>query len=327
MTMTMSIEKNSSYLDKPVDATPQQPQPSSTTMNYMGGNPLSTGVQFGLAGAAGGLGYAALQRAVRLHAGNESQVDILKPMLIGTLIGSTLGLAGSLTSRKPSPKTWFDLSEQLRAGGFQYPMYKTFSTADEPLEKQGFVLTTGTIIALIFAAMSARGAGDQLGQASVAAQTGNKRKALLHGLGAAGEVAMAYPGVGILGRAGQTALRTGKGGRLLKSLATGGKGLLRPSGNYLRMQYEVPAILASNAAPWSYPDADGRSQQALGAQHSRMMRDLRQTRTDQEARSALWAGRRKKVTKPFTNAYAGLRKIVGGLGNAHEMPSIAVPEY
>ena len=58
-------------------------------------DPLRLGVQLGAAGAAAGLGWAAIHRAVRLRHQNDDPVSVVKPVLVGAMIGATLGVAGS----------------------------------------------------------------------------------------------------------------------------------------------------------------------------------------------------------------------------------------
>ena len=87
-------------------------------LGLMHSNPLAAGVQFGMVGAGAGLGYAAVQRAIRLRMGNKSSMSILKPLMIGTLIGSTIGYGGTAMnnryrSPKPRPETWREVSNTV----------------------------------------------------------------------------------------------------------------------------------------------------------------------------------------------------------------------
>ena len=92
---------------------------SPTYPHALAANPLAAGVQIGMLGAASGLSYAAVQRAFRMRAGNTVPVSVMRPMLIGTLIGSALGYSGSAWAKskqsvQPDIKDWKGVSDHIR---------------------------------------------------------------------------------------------------------------------------------------------------------------------------------------------------------------------
>jgi hypothetical protein len=110
------------YYDPYLDEDPWRVAPGRMAyppdLQFIRSNPLAAGVQFGMLGAASGLGYAAVQRAIRMRMGNRAPVGVVKPLMIGTLIGSTLGVGGSMWRNKrippaPRPETWRDVSNKI----------------------------------------------------------------------------------------------------------------------------------------------------------------------------------------------------------------------
>jgi len=204
-------------------------------------NPLAAGMQLGMLGAASGLGYAALHRAIRLHAGNRQPVSVVKPLLIGTLIGSALGVVSSLAMGKkqpqPTPRTWYDISDTIHKDIHGFPRYgQPFSDMPKPwekqnkyhgltnvvgLEKQAIAITAGLLLSALFAGMGAVGAAGQGRKAYKAFKAGKRKAGVRHALGAGAEALMALPLVGWAGR-GLKGLRIAgklaKGGKTLKAL-------------------------------------------------------------------------------------------------------------
>ena len=64
-------------------------------------NPISTGLQLGAAGAAAGLGLAAVHRAIKVHRyRHPTHTPVVRPMLAGAVIGMALGTGMAIQSRR-----------------------------------------------------------------------------------------------------------------------------------------------------------------------------------------------------------------------------------
>jgi len=97
---------------------PLPPNPLTNT------NPLTTGLQVGALGAAAGMGWAAIHRSIRMNAGNNTPVAVVKPLIVGALIGSALGTAAGMAgsgrigpTREP---TWEGVEEDIMNKASKY---------------------------------------------------------------------------------------------------------------------------------------------------------------------------------------------------------------
>lgn len=191
-------------------------------------NPLKAGLTLGLIGAASGLGFAGINRAIKLQTGNKTPVHVLRPVLIGAALGSALGLSQGISLKgnqiASTPTNFTDLENMMD----QYGGYKMSSTKyaglnliveKSAMDKQAILplafLAPLAMKGLMFATMGmgAYGAVD------------NARKG--NWLGAAGNAVMALPGIGWLGKGLkglQMAGRLGQAGKLMEpAVAAAGK--------------------------------------------------------------------------------------------------------
>jgi len=219
--------------------------------NYMRSNPLSAGLQLGLVGAASGMGYAALRRAINMRAGDKDPVPVMKPMLIGALIGGALGMMGSVASQQRGNasygpySSWSDLGSSINNN----MMYKQQSAAMEKRSAIGIA----AILTALFAAMGVYGAQDQGRKSYRAAKAGDKGKAWRHGLAGAGEAVFALPGIGWLGKGIQGLYRGGKGLQAAargRKLYQGASALRRVGQASNKARYWVPGMALAMAAPY-----------------------------------------------------------------------------
>lgn len=93
---------------------------------YLRANPILAGMHTGLAGAASGLGVAAIQRAIRMQQGDMTPVHVVRPMLAGGLIGSVLGvlLANKINVKRDSEfKNERELADGLNVRLNGHPKY------------------------------------------------------------------------------------------------------------------------------------------------------------------------------------------------------------
>jgi hypothetical protein len=208
--------------------TPFQVQPSLTPIHT---NPLTAGVQLGMLGAVAGIGVAGVQRAIRLRTAGTTPPNVMRSMLVGSLIGAGLGVAGSFAA-KPEPrpiKSWYDLSDKINNDLYGTPLHKRGSysgllhVTDGSLEKQAIPLALPLIGKGLLAAMAAAGLYDAAkhgGKAIGAATKGSGKAALGH----AGRAALG--GVWALAGAGPV-------GGAVKALALGGR-LARGGGRSIK---------------------------------------------------------------------------------------------
>lgn len=186
------------------------------------GTPLETGFKMGLVGAASGLGFSAIHRAIRLQGGNNQPVSVIKPMLVGSIIGSALGLANSLSARRSTPTSnvtsWPELAQRIEAqyyGGM--PMnYEKYAGLHYIVDKQA--MDKEAIAPLLLAALPMAGKLLMGGLAAYGGYGAVREGMKGNWLGAAGNALMAIPGIGMLGRGVkglQMAGRLGQGGKLM----------------------------------------------------------------------------------------------------------------
>jgi len=209
--------------------TPFQVQPSLTPIHT---NPLTAGVQLGMLGAAAGLGVAGVQRAIRLRTAGTIPPNVMRSMLVGSLIGAGLGVAGSFAV-KPEPrpvKSWYDLSDKINNDLYGMPLHKRGSysglshVTDGSLEKQAIPLALPAIGKALIYAMAAAGlydAGKHGRKAIGAASKGSGKAALGHAGRAALGAVWALPGAGAAGGATKALAiggRLARGGRSIKTL-------------------------------------------------------------------------------------------------------------
>lgn len=218
-------------------------------------NPILAGLQFGLLGGAGGIGYSMLKDNLRkkVMAGNYGAVA--KPVLIGALIGSVLGVIGANNANKTGPrppaKTWEEYSRRIgerarssaptlfgdtpdvtpyrgmRTVPYGGPYPNTWGMRKQQsaeMEKRGFVVTGALLMTGLSAVMGAWGAYEAVQdtrKAITAAKAGNKSKAWRHGGMAVLDSLLAMPVVGWFGRGARGVLT---GTRLAKAVDKGAKG-------------------------------------------------------------------------------------------------------
>ena len=73
-------------------STPERTGSRENIVNFgLRAKPLIAGLHVGAVGAASGLGFAAIQRAIRLQQGDTTPPDVARPMILGGLIGAALG--------------------------------------------------------------------------------------------------------------------------------------------------------------------------------------------------------------------------------------------
>lgn len=164
-------------------------------------DPLKAGMQFGLLGAASGLGYSALRTA--LGKKKPGGLGVARDMLIGTLLGATFGALAAKENKSRFPGTPVgSYSDVARA-------------IDVRLGKQGMQKQAILpLVPLLFAGLSALSAADAVrsgGKTIGALAKGNWRQAAGHGLATLGNAAMAIPGAG-------SVVRVAKGMKFIRPL-------------------------------------------------------------------------------------------------------------
>jgi hypothetical protein len=87
------------------DGLPRYPHYTPGSMSGMSRNPVQAGFQMGLIGAGAGLGWAAIHRAIRLKTGNQAPVPMARPVVVGGLIGATLGTLAANRMRSNAMNT------------------------------------------------------------------------------------------------------------------------------------------------------------------------------------------------------------------------------
>jgi hypothetical protein len=213
----MSQTPYADYLRPDEFETGTLPQPLAT-------NPLAAGVQLGMLGAAAGLGISGVQRALRLKGGNQVPPPVMRTMLIGTLIGSGLGVASSHALNKaqpprPSPiNNWYDLAGKVEGDMHKYSEYnglRYLTDTPEELEKEAFLVSGG----LALGALALKGLG--AGMAAYGAYQAAKHTGAAVGSAAGGDW---KGGAKHLGHAGLNAMyAVPVAGWAAKGLGMGGK--------------------------------------------------------------------------------------------------------
>ena len=104
------------------------PTPNGMTLPVGNYNPIQMGVSLGIAGAAAGLGSAAITESIRRWHGERGRMGgpaVLKRMLVGGAIGTALGayVGASLNSQTLRPGSWDDVAKMLqtRSSGLLTP--------------------------------------------------------------------------------------------------------------------------------------------------------------------------------------------------------------
>lgn len=170
-------------------------------------DPLRLGIQLGMVGAASGLGWAALHRAVRVHYGSKRPVPVVRPILTGALIGMTLGTTASAAKWKHDmqPTKYAALNRMLRYPGEKRALFDAYSNWSDahPLAS-----TAGYFTPFLGSAMSAADATHAAGEGRWGAALGNALMVPFGLVGGAG-VLKALPKLGLLARVGRTALGEG----------------------------------------------------------------------------------------------------------------------
>lgn len=184
---------------------------------------LRSGIQLGLIGAAAGLGYGAIRSKV-LDTAPPSAGDSIRDTLVGALIGSSLGVAGSHTldrmdlKARSNPRSFVGLSEYMNRRLGNYPntiiyqpppklVYRGHEgyrggevKSGSYMEKEAIVpllLGAGKLGLMAFSAYSAAQAAKHGVKAIGSAAQGNWSDAGGHALRGTGEAVMALPGAGL----------------------------------------------------------------------------------------------------------------------------------
>jgi hypothetical protein len=166
-------------------------------------NPLSVGLQIGTAGAAAGLGYAAIHRAIRLHRNNEDPVSVVKPMLIGAFIGSVAGV-GLGMNRMRTPQI------PNRYNGIKQALFDSYADWSErhPLASTGSYFIPG-----VGAAMSGADALHSLSKGNYLSAAGSALMMVPGALGLGG-IAKAIPRMARAARGIKPAHQPGRWGQV-----------------------------------------------------------------------------------------------------------------
>jgi hypothetical protein len=203
-----------------------------TDMSALKADPIQAGFQLGLIGAASGLSYAALRKAINARHGDNSPVSMVRPVLVGALLGSVAG-AGTAKYRNGNigePRTvntWSGV-----AGNISDNLY-----GKDAMDKSGAIPigaiaeNVGYFIPGVSTVLSGRDAFRNLRELGQRASQGNWWGAAGSGLKALGNVGMgllglvpgagslARGGVSLVARGGQAALRGLQGGKQIGGLA------------------------------------------------------------------------------------------------------------
>lgn len=167
----------------------------------LAGNPLRAGFKMGLLGAASGLGAAAIQRLIRLQDNNQQPVSVIKPMIIGSIIGSALGVANGMSVRRSAPTVpgvanWPELAQRIEQqyyGGTPMKYAGLNYIVDKQAMDKAALLPLAVLAPLAWK-------GLMLGGAALGGYGAIREGRKGNWLGAAGNALMAIPGIGMLGR-------------------------------------------------------------------------------------------------------------------------------
>lgn len=175
-------------------------------------DPLQAGIQFGLLGAASGLGYAALRTHIRNQ--KPGGWGVTRDVLLGTLLGSTLGAMAARDNRRrlaPVPVNSFD--DVMRLGNRR-------TNIKQGMTKQAVPIPA--LLPLIFGAMGIIGAGTSGYKAIKSYRAGDTRGAMGHGAMAIGEVLLSLVGAGPVKHVGKALRLAGQAeatGRLARMVS------------------------------------------------------------------------------------------------------------
>jgi hypothetical protein len=166
-------------------------------------DPLRAGMQFGLLGAASGLGYSALRTYMKKQ--KPGGLGVTRDVALGALIGSLFGTLAAKENQRRYPETpvqsYEDVSRLIDA-----------RINKAAMEKQAIPIAAALpLLWKALAVMGAIGAVRSGGKAVGSATKGNWRGAAGHGAAAIGEGLLAATGAGALSGIARTAkgLRTG----------------------------------------------------------------------------------------------------------------------
>lgn len=164
-------------------------------------DPLKSGVQFGLLGAASGLGFSAIRRA---RDGAPGGWPVVRDAAIGAALGTIFGALAA----KENQKRW-PTSTANSYSGVARTINATLGKA--AMEKQAILPLLLPALGLAFGAWGAYDAARSGGRMIGALGRGQFRQAAGHGLATLGNLAMAIPGAG-------SAIRVAKGVKMVRPL-------------------------------------------------------------------------------------------------------------
>lgn len=184
-------------------------------------DPLSVGLRLGTAGAAAGLGLAAIHRAIRARQANKKSKEhtsVLKPMLAGAAIGLTLG--AGVTAERWRQKNMATKYAGLRTALEKHAALDSYAAWGE---RHPWLNTGAYFIPGVGAGMAAADTVHSFSKGKVLSGLGNLAMIPL-GLMGLGGIARAIPGMARVARAAKA---TGTGVRNSRA-ALQGAGALGP---------------------------------------------------------------------------------------------------